>query len=238
MTTQEVAGGAKSTAWNETAARDWVDKMLRVEDVEFPWNLTANLARNVRPETKRVIDAASGPGGFLATILDAFPDATGVWFDFSATMEEEARRKLERFGDRVTYVVGDLADIGIAGEAGTFDLITTSRATHHLAAPTLTRFYQQCAQLLAAHGYVANVDSMSDAGPWRQRLRDVRAEYRAAANTPDVPTHPQVNVSPQLSDHLSALRAAGFDEIEVVWKVFVTGLLMARKIDPADFVRK
>jgi len=33
------------------------------------------------------------------------------------------------------------------------------------------------------------------------------------------------------------LRAAGFDEIEVLWKLFVTGLLMARKIDPQDFIR-
>jgi 2-polyprenyl-3-methyl-5-hydroxy-6-metoxy-1,4-benzoquinol methylase len=233
--TQQVEN--KSTGWDETSARDWVDRMLRVEDVEFPWTLAANLTKYSRPNVSLVLDAASGPGGFLAAVLDAFPEARGVWFDISTTMEQEARANLERFGDRIEYVVGDLVDLEKSGSPGTFDLITSSRATHHLAVPDLTRFYQQCALLLDSDGWVANVDTMSDPGPWRQRLRDVRAQYRAAANTPDVPTHPQTNVSPNLADHLAALRASGFAEAEVVWRVFVTGLLMARKINPAEFIR-
>lgn len=237
MTRQTGTQASASTGWDDGAARQWVDNSLRVEDVEFPWKLAAALTREASPEVRLVLDAASGPGGFLATVLDAFPDARGIWFDVSAVMEGEARANLGRFGDRVEYRIGDLVEIGAAGEAGSVDLITSSRATHHLAVPDLTRFYQQTAGLLAPNGWFANVDSMSEPGPWRQRLRDVRAKYRAAAETPDVATHPQINVAPSMSEHFAALRATGFTEIELVWRVFVTGLVMARKIDPAEFLR-
>ncbi|HVB05768.1 MAG TPA: class I SAM-dependent methyltransferase [Acidimicrobiales bacterium] len=236
--TQEVAGPSQSTGWDEGAARSWVDNALRVEDVVFPWNLAANLTRAARPEVKLVLDAASGPGGFLAAVLDAFPESRGVWFDVSSTMQSEAHQNLERFGDRVEYVIGDLVEVGATGPASSFDLITSSRATHHLAVPDLTRFYQQCAGLLAPNGWLANVDSMSEPGPWRTRLREVRRQYREAANTPDLPTHPQINVAPTMSEHIAALRGSGFTEIELVWRVFVTGLLMARKVDPEEFIRK
>lgn len=106
-----------------------------------------------------------------------------------------------------------------------------------LAVPDLTRFYQQVADLLAPDGWVANLDTMSNPGPWRDRLRSVRTKYRKAAATPDVPTHPQINLPGATGDHVAALRASGFAEIDVVWKLFVTELVMARKLDPAAFKR-
>lgn len=227
-----------STGWDETSARSWVDQALRVEDVEFPWTLAANLTRYARPGVKLVVDAGSGPGGFLAAVLGVFPDARGIWFDVSKTMHEEAKANLARFGDRVRYVIGDLTELAIVGEPSSVDLITSSRATHHLAVPHLTRFYQQCAVLLAPNGWVANVDLISESAPWRDRLRAVRRQYREAANTPETPTHPQTNVAPTTSEHIAAMTASGFTEIELVWRVFVTGLLMGRKTDPEEYVRK
>jgi SAM-dependent methyltransferase len=234
---QTDTGASRTTGWDNVAAKQWVESALRTDDVEFPWNLTTAVMQEVHPEVNLVLDAASGPGGFLATVLDAFPQARGVWFDVSTAMEEEARRNLERFGDRVEYRIGDLVDIAEAGAAGTFDLVTSSRATHHLALPDLTRFYQQTAQLLAPNGWFANVDSMSERDAWRERMRRIRANRRAAAGTKDVSTHPQINVSPAMSEHFAAMRAAGFTEIDLLWKVYVTGLVMGRKIDPKEFIR-
>jgi SAM-dependent methyltransferase len=238
VTSDDIKDRSLSTGWDETSARSWVDRGLRVEDVEFPWTLAANLTRHARPEVKLVVDAGSGPGGFLAAALDVFPDAKGIWFDGSKTMHEEAKVNLARFGDRVRYVIGDLTELAIVGEPSSVDLITSSRATHHLAVPHLTRFYQQCAVLLAPNGWVANVDLISESAPWRDRLRAVRRQYREAAHTPEMPTHPQTNVAPVMSDHIAAMTASGFTEIELVWRVFVTGLLMGRKTDPEEYVRK
>jgi SAM-dependent methyltransferase len=237
MVDDSIASAQRASGWDESTARIWVDKALRVEDVDFPWRLAVALAQEARPQTCLVVDAAAGPGGFLAAALDAFPDARGIWFDVSSTMREEAERHLGRFAGRVDFHIGDLAEIARVAPSGTVDLVVCSRATHHLPVPDLTRFYQQTAQLLAPDGWLANVDSMSDSPAWRQRLRTVRAQYRAAAGVPDVPTHPQLNVSPTMLEHLAALRASGFAEIELVWRVFVTGLVMARKIDPKEYLR-
>jgi SAM-dependent methyltransferase len=238
VTSDDIKDRNLSTGWDETSARSWVDQALRVEDVEFPWTLAANLARHARPEAKLVVDAGSGPGGFLAAVLDVFPEAKGVWFDVSRTMFGEAKANLARFGDRVRYVIGDLTELAIVGAPSSVDLITSSRATHHLAVPQLTRFYQQCAVLLAPDGWVANVDLISESASWWDRLRAVRRQYREAAHTPETPTHPQTNVAPTMSEHIAAMTASGFTEIELVWRVFVTGLLMGRKTDPEEYVRK
>ncbi|MBO0823851.1 MAG: class I SAM-dependent methyltransferase [Actinobacteria bacterium] len=235
MTQDTNADLRPATGWDETAAQAWVEKAVRVEDMEFPWRLAAELVGEARPETRFVLDAASGPGGFLAAILDAFPNARGVWFDASAIMRDEAQRALATYSDRVEFRIGDLGEVAKAGQPGSFDFVVTSRATHHLALPELTRFYQQVADLLVPGGWLANVDSMSESAEWRVRLRAVRAKRRAASGVPDVHTHPQLNVAPKLSEHEAALRAAGFTEIEMVWRVFVTGLLMARKVDPQAY---
>jgi trans-aconitate methyltransferase len=235
MTSTDRAAG--SQVWTEDAARSWVDNALRLPDVDFPWRMAAELIKHDRPQTRVVLDAASGPGGFLASALDVLPDARGIWFDMSSTMLAEAKRALARFGSRVDYQIGTFADISSVVATGGVDLVITSRATHHLALPELTRFYQDVAGLLVTDGWVANLDSMSDSPQWRARLRAVRAQYRAAAGVPDVPTHEQLNVSPTLSEHLAALKASGFADIELVWRVFVTGLLMARKVDPATFLK-
>jgi SAM-dependent methyltransferase len=227
------------TVWDEVSARQWADRSTRVEDVAFPWHLAADLVReDADGPVARVLDAAAGPGGFLGAVLDTFPDARGVWLDVSETMLGAAQENLARFGDRVSFLVADMVTMPGAGAPGSFDLVTTSRATHHLAVPELTRFYQRCAELLAPGGWLANLDSMSESPEWRRRLRAVRAGYRAAAGRPEVSTHPHPNVAPRVGEHLAALCAAGFTEAEVVWRSFVTGLLMARKIDPVNFLRK
>lgn len=237
MSTQPVAEQRSSTGWDEGSAQRWLTSSLREEDVEFPWQLATALVRECRPETRLVLDVASGPGGFLATVLEVFSDAHGVWFDASRTMEEAARANLARFGSRVSYVVGDLTEIAQVGSLGTFDLVMSSRATHHLMVTDLARFYQQAASLLSSDGWLANVDSMSEAGPWRDRLRRVRSQFRRAAQRPEVPSHPQLVVAPSVADHMTCLLAAGFVEAEVVWRVFVSNLVMARKRNPAELMR-
>jgi cyclopropane fatty-acyl-phospholipid synthase-like methyltransferase len=225
------------TIWDEVSARDWADQSVRVEDVDFPWHMAARLVRESRPGVQLILDAAAGPGGFLAAALDVFPEAQGVWLDSSPTMRAQATSALDRFGGRVRFGLGDMVTMPEVGNAGDFDLIVTSRATHHLTVPELTRFHQRCADLLSPTGWFANLDSMSESPQWRQRLRAVRSEYRAAAGRPEVTTHPHPNVAPRTSEHVASLTAAGFTEIEIVWRSFVTTLLMARKVDPADYVR-
>jgi SAM-dependent methyltransferase len=206
-----------------------MDQAQRTEDVEAAWHLTAALITQERPDARLVLDAASGPGGFLATVLDALPAARGVWFDGSSTMEDEARRRLERFGDRVEYRIGDLTDISSVVSSNEFDLVTSSRATHHLLVTDLAAFYRQAAGLLAPGGWIANLDSLNPTDPWRSRLRGVRGRLRAERAVADVSTHVQLHPAPLEGDHVAAIRAAGFVDTAIIWRSFVTGLVVAQK---------
>src|SRR6185437_1959295 len=103
---------------------------------------------------QHVLDVASGPGGFLETVLSHFPDAKGVWYDFSETMRGEAMKNLAPLGPRVEFRLGDIVELEAAGPAESFDLITTSRATHHLTVFDLGRFYSQAAERLRPGGWI------------------------------------------------------------------------------------
>lgn len=57
---------------------------------------------------ERVLDAGCGSGRLTEMLLERLPGGSVVALDGSASMLAEARRRLARFGDRVTYVQADL----------------------------------------------------------------------------------------------------------------------------------
>lgn len=61
--------------------------------------------------SERVLDAGCGTGRDLATLLERYPDVTGVGVDASASMLDHARTRLAPFGSRVSLVEADLADL-------------------------------------------------------------------------------------------------------------------------------
>ncbi len=59
---------------------------------------------------ERVLDAGCGSGRVTEVLLERLPRGRVVALDGSASMLEEARRRLESFGDQVEYVLADLAE--------------------------------------------------------------------------------------------------------------------------------
>ena len=217
-----------STGWDEAAAAGWVARDERSAELTTPWQLTATIVGGDRPELRRVLDVASGPGGYLQTILEAFPDAEGVWYDFSETMRAQAAANLAHFAGRVSYVIGDIVGLEAAGAAESFDLVTTSRATHHLTVFDLGRFYSQAAERLVPGGWVANLDNLNPGEPWSSRLRAARAAMRGPRPR-QTANHPHLVPAPSMEDHLACIRAAGFEPPLVVWRSLSSGLVMAKK---------
>lgn len=220
-----------STGWDEAAAADWVARDARGSELTTPWNITAVIAGGGNQKIARVLDIASGPGGFLETVLTHFPDASGVWYDFSETMREQAMANLNAFGGRIEFRIGDMLDLGEAGPADSFDLVTTSRATHHLAVFDLGRFYSQAATRLRAGGWMANLDNLNPGEPWNSRLRGARQAMRPPREDRTPSNHPHLVDPPSMEDHLACMRAAGLVEALVVWRSLSSGLILARKPD-------
>lgn len=229
--------GAQVTEPGKPAAAIWKDREFAQAWAEgdalkalldLPRRISAAVVAGDRPEPSCVVDIGSGPGDYLAVFLDAFPSARGVWTDASEPMLEQAREQLARFGDRVTYRIADMTDLGDAVPAGV-DVITTSRASHHLDRAGLHDFYAAVAGPLAPGGWLVNLDHTGSRDAWEGRLRAARTLMRTAPTARA--THHHDRPLPTVTDHLDGYAAAGIGDVAIPWRAFVTCLFMGRKSD-------
>lgn len=215
-----------SSQWmDEALATRWTAADSLKEMLVLPRRMTATVVAADRPGTALVVDVASGPGDYLATMLDAFPDARGVWTDVSPAMQDIARPRLARYGDRVEFRIVDIEDLSALPSDA--DLVTTSRASHHLDPAALARFYTAAEEHLAAGGWLVNLDHVLSPGAWDRRLRDARNAM--IPQKKDGTGHTHDKPLPTVDEHLAGLAAAGFCDVAIPWRSFYTCLFMARK---------
>jgi SAM-dependent methyltransferase len=220
-------GQAAATIWNDREfAYAWAAGDALKGLLDLPRRISAAVVAGDCPEPACVVDIGSGPGDYLAVFLEAFPSARGVWTDASEPMLEQARERLAPFGGRVTYRIADMTDLGNAVPDGV-DVITTSRASHHLDRVGLLDFYAAVAGHLAPGGWLVNLDHTGSRDAWEGRLRAARSLLRTvpaerAAHHHDKPL-------PTVTDHLDGYAAAGIGDVAIPWRAFVTCLFMGRK---------
>jgi trans-aconitate 2-methyltransferase len=88
--------------------RDWDAATYdRIADPQLRWG-TAVLDRLELDDAGTIMDAGCGSGRVTELLAERFPNAQIVALDGSSSMIERARRRLERFGDRITFVLADL----------------------------------------------------------------------------------------------------------------------------------
>jgi trans-aconitate 2-methyltransferase len=79
----------------------------RIADPMHRWGLGI-LERLPLAGDERVLDAGCGSGRVTEALLERLPRGSVIALDASAAMLDEARRRLARFGDRVSYIRADL----------------------------------------------------------------------------------------------------------------------------------
>jgi cyclopropane fatty-acyl-phospholipid synthase-like methyltransferase len=215
-----------SAFWTDPAnALGWADADAQRNLLALPRAIAAEIVAGDRPQAALVADIGSGPGDFLATFLQRLPDARGIWSDISDAMQGLGREQLEGFTGRVDYRIADMTDF--AGLPADLDVIMTSRAVHHLDRDGLHSFYRDAAQHLAAGGWLVNLDHFGPSDAWDARLRAART--RLVPRTSEQKPHHHNYPLTSIDDHMYALAAAGFTDVETPWRGFVTALFMARR---------
>jgi SAM-dependent methyltransferase len=219
-------GASGSLGWRDDAlAREWADGDRLGPLLALPRRITAAVFARADPPVRVIIDVGSGPGAFLAAVLDSLPDATGIWTDVSAAMQELAQERMGRFTSRIEFRLADATDLAAAAQEGAADAVLTSRFTHHLEPAELRAFYADAGQIVGAGGWIANLDHVSLAEPWAARLARARAEM--VPPNPSGHRHDRPHCT--LGDHLGALSATGWDEVTVAWQAFATVLILGRR---------
>jgi tRNA (cmo5U34)-methyltransferase len=168
---------------------------------------------------RRVLDLGSGDGRLLELVLRASPSACGVAVDFSPLMLEQLQT---RFGpDARVEIVDHNLDEPLP-PLGTFDVVVSSFAIHHLEHNRKRDLYEEVWALLEPGGVFGNLEHVASASP-HAHGRFLQAMGITAAE--EDPSNKLLDVHTQLE----WLRTIGFQDVDCYWKWRELALLLGRK---------
>jgi cyclopropane fatty-acyl-phospholipid synthase-like methyltransferase len=190
--------------WTEAEhARDYLERRRQIPHREEGYDA---LLEFLPAATTRVLDLGTGDGEVVARIRARHPDVEVVAADFSAEMLGRARA---RFADEpaVRVVEHDL-EHPIPEAWGSFDVVVSSFAIHHVGHDRKRALYREIYEQLDAGGCFGNLEHVDS--PSRE-LHQAFLDRIGAAEDPsnqllDVPTQ------------LEWLRALGFEHVDCHWK--------------------
>jgi SAM-dependent methyltransferase len=180
------------------------------------------------PADAHVLDLGGGTGALSAAVLEGLPGVRVTILDVDTEMLDEARRRLERFADRVSFHEGSFLDPLPAADA-----VIASLALHHVHdLGAKTDLYRAIHDALSPGGVLLNLDAGVTEDPRLNRLLFERMATRMADHgitNAEAHAHfaswaTEDRYFP-LEAELGALRRAGFDEVECFWRRELSAIL-------------
>jgi len=181
-----------------------------------------------------VLDIGAGYGPVSKFLLDRFPHATCIAQDGSTPMLQHAQQRMTTYGARFRTHQSDLfAQDWLPPQPEAFEVVVSALCLHNLRDfSRISTLYRDIRARLKPGGMFLNLDLVNAPTLGLQqhygrvtearRSRDVPSDHRSTA-----PGHQELQTPPQsaahafpadLSEHLAALRAAGFLEVDCFWK--------------------
>jgi len=178
----------------------------------------AELIEVLPASTTRVLDLGCGDGRLIAVTLEARPeieDAIGV--DSSPPMLDLAR---ERFASdhRVAIQPHDLDER--LPDLGTFDVIVSGFAIHHLAHERKQSLFAEVVEALRPDGVFANLEVVQCATP------ELHEEFNRRIDRPD--GDPEDRLAP-VGVQLQWMRDAGLTQVDCNWRWRGFALLVGQR---------
>jgi tRNA (cmo5U34)-methyltransferase len=173
------------------------------------------------PADAHVLDLGGGTGALSSAVLEALPGVRVTVLDVDPEMLGEARRRLARFSGRVAFHEGSFLDA-----LPDADAVVASLALHHVHdLQTKSMVYRSIHDTLAPGGPLLNLDAAVTEDPRLNKLVFDRMAARmgdhgitAAEARGHFASWAEEDRYFPLEAELSALREAGFDEVECFWR--------------------
>ena len=214
----------------QTSDEDWfdaafVDNWLQRQGQRQPERLRQYaMLRSLFPRKPtdefRYIDIACGDGALDEMLLTRFSNAQATLLDGSPAMVERAQERMQRFGDRVRVVQGDLATSGwLDAVTAPFDVAVSSIAIHNLEDPRLVRdLYRDIYGVMAEGGVFMNLEYV------RSPSHGLWPYYTNSSSDPEaawvMPIRSIRDYAGTVEEQLNWLREAGFNPVDCFWKEF------------------
>ncbi len=214
------------TAADAAPVNRWVDAdharayLANRDAIPFRAEGMAVLAEFVPAEVGRVLDLGTGDGILMGLIRDLRPAASGLACDFSEEMLERATARFAT-DERVEVVRHDLDD-PLPSAWGSFDLVVSSFAIHHVDDDHKRARYRDVFERLEPGGTFLNLEHVASVSV------ELHHEFLAALGTTPERDDPSNLLAP-VADQLQWLREIGFDAVDCHWKWRELALLGAVK---------
>jgi cyclopropane fatty-acyl-phospholipid synthase-like methyltransferase len=211
------------------------ERSVQIPDRARQLEVMLRLLRAAPRQPGCVLDLGCGDGLLLATVLEAFPEATGVAVDFSPLMLERARQRLANFGSRAAVVEVDLATPDWLRSVPAVDAVVSGFAIHHLPHERKRALYAEIFGLLTPGGAFVNCEHVSSPTPRVEALFDQamadhlfarRRERGEAVSLEQVHqeylTRPDraANILASVEEQCRWLVEIGFRDVDCFWKYF------------------
>ena len=198
---------------------------------ELIYNMFQYIPEDFQP--KRVLDLGCGTGNLTDQMLKSFPEAEIDALDISEDILRESRKRFSNISN-IRYIQADFKSMHLP--PGSYDLIMSSIAIHHIDDQDKTRLYAEVYQALKPGGLFIFADQtrgVSDniykknIAAWKEEAFKLGSteknwdmwmahQYAHDFHTP-VPWH------------LQQLEKTGFGETDLLWKYLLWAVLWARK---------
>jgi len=221
---------------HDWASEVYVDEWVRRQQAEDPrraerFQLMCDLFGVPGDANVTVLDVGAGYGPLSMFVLDRYPRATCIAQDGSTPMLQRARTIMARYGERFIPHQSDLFDpYWLPKHLGPFDAILSSSCLHNLRDfKRIREIYGEIREQLKSGGVFLNLDLINAptaelqqrydqlVAAWRQRegvsARSVEAMVRGRVRENATGPFPAT-----LDEHLAALSATGFRDVDCFWK--------------------
>jgi tRNA (cmo5U34)-methyltransferase len=188
---------------------------------------------------RRVLDLGCGDGIITATLLDADSTIEATLVDGAESMLAAARQRLAVY--ELETIQSGFESLGDAGlRAGSFDLVVSSLAIHHLALPEKRRLFSRIHGWLKDDGRLLVLDAVMGASPeteewyvrlweeWAQGLSDEK-QRNVAMPVPRRYKGNTDNKPDTLLAQLDALREIGYRDVDCYYKLGLFAMFGGRK---------
>jgi SAM-dependent methyltransferase len=217
----------------------YVDEWVRRQQSEDPtraerFQLMCDLFPFPNDAQATILDVGAGYGPVSEFILDRYPHATCVAQDGSEPMLNRARTIMAHYGQRFVVHQSDLFDTNwLPKPFGPFDAAVSSSCLHNLRDFTrVSEIYRDIREHLKPDGVFLNLDLINaPTAELQERYAGVASarRQREGAGREDVAAmvrHPERHPADMpagtyfasLDQHLVALKAAGFRQVDCFWK--------------------
>ena len=231
----------------ESLTRSFLDGVRRaIPGADLQLSVIAKIVQSWRPDPQRILDLGCGDGILGRMLLDLFPDAEGVFADFSEPMMAAAREKRKE-SSSARFVLCDFSSPDWRKEpefAEPIDIVVSGFAIHHQPDERKKALYGEIYSLLSSGGLFLNLEHVSSATPEISTLfDDYFIDSLQAFHQSENPAKTREEIAttyynrPDKVENILApvdrqckwLREIGFQDVDCFFKVFELALFGGRK---------